>query len=90
MVTAANIASASTRNLVLKDFATDADEMKLKRAAHTMSSTLSARLAVATCKEPLCNTIIETIRMQVAQANLPEVRNTISSSIDFVTDMICF
>lgn len=59
---------------MLKDFATDADELKLKRAAHSMSSTLSARLAVATCKEPLCNTIIETIRMQVAQANLPEVK----------------
>lgn len=73
IATAANIACISARHLVLKDFATDPDEMKLKRAAHRMVGTLSGSLSIATCKEPLCNSIINSIRLQFAQIQLPEV-----------------
>ncbi|KAI9496644.1 CCR4-Not complex component, Not1-domain-containing protein [Zychaea mexicana] len=72
IATAANIACTSARHLVLKDFATDSDEMKLKRAAHRMVGTLAGSLSVATCKEPLCNSIINTIRAQFSQIQLPE------------------
>ncbi|KAI9271555.1 CCR4-Not complex component, Not1-domain-containing protein [Phascolomyces articulosus] len=72
IATAANIACISARHFVLKDFATDPDEMKLKRAAHKMVGTLSGSLSIATCKEPLCNAIINSIRAQFAQIQLPE------------------
>ncbi|KAI9314115.1 CCR4-Not complex component, Not1-domain-containing protein [Dichotomocladium elegans] len=70
VATTANIAAASTRSLILKDFASDPDELKVKRAALTMVRTLAARLAVATCKEPLCNFVIDAIRAQLVQAGV--------------------
>ncbi|KAI8149734.1 CCR4-Not complex component, Not1-domain-containing protein [Fennellomyces sp. T-0311] len=72
IATAANIACISTRHLVIKDLATDPDEMKLKRAAQRMAGTLAGSLSVATCKEPLCNNIINIIRTQFAQIHIPE------------------
>ncbi|KAI7858510.1 CCR4-Not complex component, Not1-domain-containing protein [Circinella umbellata] len=94
IATAANIACISAQHLVLKDFATDPDEMKLKRAAHRMVGTLSGSLSIATCKEPLCNSIISSIRAQFAQIQLPEAaadeigRSVILDNIDLMEAFI--
>eukprot|EP00736_Rhodelphis_marinus_P014468 Rmarinus@m.14689 len=47
------ISCITTRELVVKDFATEPDEMKMRRAAHLMVQTLTGSLAGVTCKEPL-------------------------------------
>ncbi|KAI5307659.1 hypothetical protein KEM55_007732, partial [Ascosphaera atra] len=47
------IASISTAQLILKDFATEPDEEKLRHAAITMVRALAGSLALVTCKEPL-------------------------------------
>ncbi|CAO3654186.1 unnamed protein product [Cunninghamella echinulata] len=72
ILTSSNIAAMSTKELVLKDFATEPDELKLKRAAYSMIQPLVGNLAVATCKEPLYNAMVGTIREHLIQAGLPE------------------
>ena len=47
------IACMTTRELVLKDFAVEADEAALRRGAHLMAASLAGSLALVTCKEPL-------------------------------------
>ncbi|KAF9244222.1 Not1-domain-containing protein [Melanogaster broomeanus] len=47
------IAGISTRELVTKDFATEASEDKLRKAGHLMAQKLAGSLALVTCKEPL-------------------------------------
>jgi CCR4-NOT transcription complex subunit 1 len=47
------IACITTRELVVKDFAMEPDEEKMRAAAHTMVQNLAGSLALVTCKEPL-------------------------------------
>lgn len=47
------IASITTKQLVLKDYATEPNEQQLRTGAHLMISNLAGSLALATCKEPL-------------------------------------
>ncbi|KAI0637267.1 Not1-domain-containing protein [Trametes polyzona] len=47
------IAGISTRELVAKDFVTEASEDKMRRAGHLMAQKLAGSLALVTCKEPL-------------------------------------
>ncbi|KAG2174664.1 hypothetical protein INT44_006928 [Umbelopsis vinacea] len=47
------IALISTRELITKDFAMEADENKMRKAAHLMVQNLASNLAMVTCKEPL-------------------------------------
>ncbi|KZT03564.1 Not1-domain-containing protein [Laetiporus sulphureus 93-53] len=47
------IAGISTRELVAKDFATEPNEDKLRKAGHLMAQRLAGSLALVTCKEPL-------------------------------------
>ncbi|KAG0175598.1 hypothetical protein DFQ28_005990 [Apophysomyces sp. BC1034] len=72
IATSCNIATASTKELILKDFATDPDENKLKKAAHSMVRPLAGNLAVATCKEPLCNSMAASILFHLVEGGLPE------------------
>ncbi|KAI9476483.1 MAG: CCR4-Not complex component, Not1-domain-containing protein [Benjaminiella poitrasii] len=72
IVTSANIAAVSTKEMVLKDFATEPDEARLQRAAHAMVQPLACSLSVVTCKEPLCNGIISVISNNLIQNGLPE------------------
>ncbi|OAD02750.1 Not1 transcription factor, partial [Mucor lusitanicus CBS 277.49] len=72
ITTSANIAAMSTKELVLKDFATEPDEGRLQRAAHAMVQPLACSLSVVTCKEPLCTGIITVICANLAQNGLPE------------------
>lgn len=47
------IAVVTTRELVIKDFALEPDENKMRKCAHQMVQTLTSSLALVTCKEPL-------------------------------------
>ncbi|XP_020592534.1 CCR4-NOT transcription complex subunit 1 isoform X2 [Phalaenopsis equestris] len=47
------IASRTTKELVLKDYAMESDDNVISRAAHLMVGTLAGSLAHVTCKEPL-------------------------------------
>jgi CCR4-NOT transcription complex subunit 1 len=50
---AVSISTITTRELVTKDFATEANAIRLRRAAHLMVQNLAGSLAAVTCKEPL-------------------------------------
>jgi len=47
------ISCVTTRELMLKDFAMEPDEMRMRKAAQLMVSNLAGSLALVTCKEPL-------------------------------------
>jgi CCR4-NOT transcription complex subunit 1 len=47
------IAGISTRELIIKDFAMEPNEEKMRNAAHLMVQNLAGSLALVTCKEPL-------------------------------------
>lgn len=47
------IACITSRELIVKDFAIEGDEVKMRKAAHLMVSNLAGSLALVTCKEPL-------------------------------------
>jgi len=47
------IAGISTGELVIKDFATEPNSDKLRRAGYLMAQRLAGSLALVTCKEPL-------------------------------------
>lgn len=72
ITTSANIAAVSTKEMVLKDFATEVDETRLQRASHAMVLPLACSLCVVTCKEPLCTGIITVICANLTQSGLPE------------------
>jgi CCR4-NOT transcription complex subunit 1 len=47
------ISCVTTRELMLKDFAMEPDEMRMRNAAQLMVQNLAGSLALVTCKEPL-------------------------------------
>ena len=47
------IACVTTRELMLKDFAMEPDEQRMRKAAQLMVQNLAGSLALVTCKEPL-------------------------------------
>ena len=62
------IAMATTKHIILKDFATEPNEQTLRDGAHLMVSSLCGGLALATCKEPLRIAIGNHLRTLLAQA----------------------
>jgi len=48
----AKIASIATRDMILKDFAAEGDENKMRKAAHLMAQHLASALALVACKDP--------------------------------------
>ncbi|KDR81370.1 hypothetical protein GALMADRAFT_239234 [Galerina marginata CBS 339.88] len=56
------IAGISTRELVAKDFASEPNEEKLRRAGHFMAQKLAGSLALVTCKEPLKSNLATHLR----------------------------
>lgn len=64
------IATIATTALIHKDFGTEGDEERIRRAAQQMVRQLSGSLALVTCKEPLKMSMTNYIRM--AQNDLPE------------------
>ncbi|KAF2198562.1 Not1-domain-containing protein [Delitschia confertaspora ATCC 74209] len=78
------IAAISTTQLVLKDFAMEGDENKLRDAAHTVVKSLSGSLALVTCKEPLRMSIMNNIRLSAR--DLPEQALPEGHVLMFVND----
>ncbi|KAL1818639.1 hypothetical protein ACET3Z_013508 [Daucus carota] len=60
-----SIATQTTKELVLKDYAMESDETRIRNAAHLMVASLAGSLAHVTCKEPLRASIISHLRSSV-------------------------
>ncbi|VFQ85948.1 unnamed protein product [Cuscuta campestris] len=57
-----SIATQTTKELVLKDYAMESDETRIRNAAHLMVASLAGSLAHVTCKEPLRGSILSQLR----------------------------
>lgn len=62
------IACYTTVELLMKDFAMDPDENRMRGAAHLMVSTLAGSLALVTCKDPLRVSMTNALKAQLAPA----------------------
>ncbi|RSH85805.1 uncharacterized protein EHS24_003985 [Apiotrichum porosum] len=89
------IAGISSRDLVQKDFGTEGDSMKMRKAAHLMVQNLAGNLALVTCKEPLRSSLIAHIRALVSQngfteENVPDavIAGVVNENIDVACDII--
>ncbi|KAB5596094.1 CCR4-NOT transcription complex subunit 1 [Ceratobasidium theobromae] len=67
------IASISTKELVSKDYALEADEMKVRKAAQQMVQNLAGSLALVTCKEPLKNNMALHMRQVLSEVGFTEL-----------------
>ncbi|KAG6833483.1 hypothetical protein H0H87_006055 [Tephrocybe sp. NHM501043] len=67
------IAGISTRELVSKDFVTEANEDKLRNAGHLMAKKLAGSLALVTCKEPLKSNLATHLRQFLTDHGFAEV-----------------
>lgn len=65
------IACMTTQELILKDFAMEPDEVRMRKAAHQMVSSLAGSLALVTCKEPLRVSLSNQLR-QLLSPSCPE------------------
>lgn len=68
------IAGISTRELVNKDFVTELNEERMRKAAHYTAQKLAGSLALVTCKEPLKTNMASHIRQQLSERGYNEVR----------------
>lgn len=64
------IAGIATRELVIKDFALEPNEARMRDAAAMMVASLSGSLASVTSREPLRISFIQHVKTLLAQANL--------------------
>eukprot|EP01087_Luapelamoeba_hula_P012819 TRINITY_DN3617_c0_g1_i3.p1 TRINITY_DN3617_c0_g1~~TRINITY_DN3617_c0_g1_i3.p1 ORF type:complete len:835 (+),score=127.59 TRINITY_DN3617_c0_g1_i3:1-2505(+) len=76
MERSATIASITTRELIMKDFAMEPDENGMLRSATTMVQNLAGSLAMVTCKEPLRVSIANHLRA-LLQANVPDAQRSL-------------
>ena len=67
------IAGISTHELVAKDFASEPNEDRLRKAGHLMASKLAGSLALVTCKEPLKVNLATHLRHQLAELGFSDV-----------------
>ncbi|KAK9274352.1 hypothetical protein L1049_019166 [Liquidambar formosana] len=65
-----SIATQTTKELVLKDYAVESDETRIYNAAHLMVASLSGSLAHVTCKEPLRGSISSQLRNSLQGLNI--------------------
>jgi CCR4-NOT transcription complex subunit 1 len=77
------IAGISTRDLLAKDFSTEADPAKMRHAAQLMVKNLAGNLTLVTCREPLRERMTSNIKAALVSIGLPE-----SASIDPVVESI--
>ncbi|KAM1157156.1 hypothetical protein FF1_027788 [Malus domestica] len=66
-----SIATQTTKELVLKDYAMESDETRILYAAHLMVASLAGSLAHVTCKEPLRTSISTQLRNSLQGSNIP-------------------
>ncbi|XP_021748044.1 CCR4-NOT transcription complex subunit 1-like isoform X1 [Chenopodium quinoa] len=65
-----SIATQTTKELVIKDYALESDESRIYNAAHLMVASLSGSLAHVTCKEPLRGSITSQLRNMLQGVNV--------------------
>ncbi|EJT45512.1 3'-5' exoribonuclease [Trichosporon asahii var. asahii CBS 2479] len=89
------IAGISSRDLVQKDFGTECDSIKMRKAAHLMVQNLAGNLALVTCKEPLRTSLMSHIRALVGQngfteENVPDgvIAGVVNENLDVACDVI--
>lgn len=91
---AVTIASISTREIIIKDFALESNEEKMRKAAHLMVQSLAGSLASVTCKEPLRLSMIAQLRALLNQNGvgdaIPEqaVFLTVADNLDLAVSII--
>ncbi|KAH9125136.1 hypothetical protein AeMF1_004201 [Aphanomyces euteiches] len=83
------IACITTREIILKDFATEVDEVKMRKAAHVMVSSLSGSLALITAKEPLRNSIASHLRALLPTSEPHQVDHVVNVCSSENTDLGC-
>ncbi|KAI3693882.1 hypothetical protein L1987_76837 [Smallanthus sonchifolius] len=71
-----SIATQTTKELVLKDYAMESDESRIRSAAHLMVASLAGSLAHVTCKEPLRGSISS------------QLRNNLQSRVNIASDLL--
>ncbi|XP_004306964.1 PREDICTED: CCR4-NOT transcription complex subunit 1-like [Fragaria vesca subsp. vesca] len=65
-----SIATQTTKELVLKDYAMESDDTRILNAAHLMVASLAGSLAHVTCKEPLRSSILSQLRNSLQGLNI--------------------
>ncbi|TDH65786.1 hypothetical protein CCR75_009587 [Bremia lactucae] len=85
------IACITTREVILKDFATECDDTKMRKAAHLMVASMSGSLALITAKEPLRNAIGIHLRalLPVAAGDAQQLEHVIQVCSNENTDLGC-
>lgn len=66
------IATIATSQLIQKDFATEPNEQKMRKAAVGMAQRLAGHLALVTCKEPMRLSMVSNIRGVLNQNGIGE------------------
>uniref|UniRef100_A0A060T7L4 General negative regulator of transcription subunit 1 n=1 Tax=Blastobotrys adeninivorans TaxID=409370 RepID=A0A060T7L4_BLAAD len=86
------IASIATRELVTKDFAMEPDEEKMRLAAQNVIRVLAGNISLATCKEPLRESLATHLRNLVVTngyGEQPLVVDQIIVAVNENVDLIC-
>ncbi|PIN21929.1 hypothetical protein CDL12_05383 [Handroanthus impetiginosus] len=79
-----SIATQTTKELVLKDYAMEPDETLIRNAAHLMVARLAGSLAHVTCKEPLRGSIAAQLRSSLQGLNTSN--ELLEQAINLVTN----
>lgn len=82
---ACTIAGITTRELVLKDFATEPSEDKVRKAGQLMAQKLASGLALVTCKEPLRLNTPGHLRHFLAESGFSEVSGLMQFALLLLT-----
>jgi hypothetical protein len=75
-----SIACITSKAMVTKDFAMEADENKMQKAGQLMVANLAGSLALATCREPLYTGIANNLRRILSNAINEATGNTSAST----------
>jgi hypothetical protein len=78
------IASVTTREMVLKDFAMDSDETKMMQAAAAMVQSLAGNLAAVTCKDNLRVAITNNLRTTLGVGGAQNQKQNIPAPVEQV------
>ncbi|XP_073219959.1 uncharacterized protein [Cicer arietinum] len=79
-----SIATQTTKELVLKDYAMESEEKRIKNAAHLMVASLAGSLAHVTCKEPLRASISKELRTSLQSLNISS--DILEQAVQLVTN----
>ncbi|KAJ7950880.1 putative CCR4-NOT transcription complex protein [Quillaja saponaria] len=79
-----SIATQTTKELVLKDYAMESDETRIFNAAHLMVASLAGSLAHVTCKEPLRGSISSQLRNSLQGLNI--ANELLEQAVQLVTN----